>query len=34
MAVLRLDIVDGRPRAIRIVVSPEKLHATSPLPAE
>jgi len=32
MGVLTLDILDGRIRAIRIVVNPEKLRAVPPLP--
>lgn len=34
MGVLTLDILDGRIRAIRIVVNPEKLRAVPPLPEE
>jgi RNA polymerase sigma-70 factor, ECF subfamily len=34
MGVLTLDILDGRIRAIRIVVNPEKLRAVQPLPEE
>jgi RNA polymerase sigma-70 factor, ECF subfamily len=34
MGVLTLDILEGRIRAIRIVVNPEKLRAVQPLPEE